>query len=98
MRKTISSFQLTAEEKQLIERVFYLEPWLQDALDNRRRKGDRYQFKLINDDFNDCLSALEYQARLEPTDGMKFTALAKKIIQIRQLSNVMNSKNKVRSR
>jgi len=29
---------------------------------------------------------------------MKFTALAKKIIQIRQLSNVMNSKNKVRSR
>ena len=97
MNRTIISFQITQEEKELIERVCYLEPWLEDAIDNRRRKENKYQFKLIDDDFDDCLSALEYQAKLEPTDEMKFKTLVKRIIQVKQLRSMMNNKKRIRS-
>lgn len=81
MNQAIISFELTQEEKELIERVYYLEPWLPDAVDNRRRKGNKYQFKLTDDEVNDCLSALEYQAELETAEKFKFISLARKIRQ-----------------
>ena len=79
MSQTIISFQITEEERGLLRKVFYLEPWLQDSIDNRRRKGNKYQFKLADDEYDDCLSALEFHSDGEPLEGYKFVALARKI-------------------
>jgi len=38
MKQTIILFQLTEEEKEVIKTVYYLEPWLQGSVDNRRSK------------------------------------------------------------
>jgi hypothetical protein len=94
MIQTTVSFQLTQEEKEILEMVYYLEPWLPDAVDNRRMEDDKYQFKLVNDDYKDCLSALEYQADLEPVDGYKFIALTKKIRQVYRLKYDFNRKRR----
>ena len=89
MRQTIISFQLTEEEKDIIEKVYYLEPWLQDSVDNRRRKGNHYQFKLDDEEVRDCVGALMYQADLEPIESYKFILLVQKIKQYWTLKNAI---------
>lgn len=90
MKQIIISFQLTEEEKEVIEKVYYLEPWLQDSVDNRRRKGNKYQFKLDDEEVRDCVGALTYQADLEPDEGYKFISLTQKINRLWQLRNAIN--------
>lgn len=90
MKQTIISFQLSGEEKEIIEGVYYLEPWLQDSVDNRLRKGNKYQFKLDDEEVRDCVGALTYQADLEPNERHKFISLAQKINRLWQLKNTIN--------
>lgn len=62
MRRAQISFQVTEPEKNLLEEVAYLEPWVSDAIDHRRRKGNQYQVKLDEEEVQDCLGALLYEA------------------------------------
>lgn len=85
MRQTIISFQLTRVEKEIIESVFYLEPWLPETIDYRRRKGDKFQIKLADDEIKDLIDALLFQAENEPVNATKFISLAEKIHQFRKI-------------
>jgi len=62
MKQNQISFQLTEEEKNLLEEVTYLEPWLEDAIDHRRRKGDQYQVRFNDEEYEDCIGALLFEA------------------------------------
>jgi hypothetical protein len=81
MQQSDKSILLTEDEIKTLEDVFYLEPWLQDAVDYRRRKGNKYKLKLIGDDLRDCVDALMYHEKFKGDRQKKYATLARKISQ-----------------
>ena len=90
MEQTIISFQLTRDEKEVLENIFYLEPWLQGSIDYRRRKGDKFQVKLTGEDVKDLMDALLFQAENEPNNSAKFVSLMQKVHRFWQLKDMIN--------
>lgn len=90
MQQSDRSILLTENEINLLEDVFYLEPWLQDAVDYRRRKGNKYKVKLIGDDLRDCVDALMHHAEFRVDRREKYVALARKIGQYESLNPAVN--------
>ena len=97
MKQIIILFQLTREEKETLEYVYYLEPWLQDAVDYHRKKGNKFQVKLVDDDARDCINALLFHAEQESGNRTEATSLAQKIYRIYQLKNAMNFNDRLKS-
>ena len=90
MQRSDKSILLTEKEINILEDVFYLEPWLQDAIDYRRRKGHKYKVKLADEDLRDCVHALMQHAELKEARRENYIALARKIIQYEALIPAVN--------
>ena len=81
MHRVQISFQVTEVEKNLLEDVAYLEPWLPDAIDHRKRRGNHYQVRLDGEEVRDCLDALLYESNygVNRQRKVELLALAEKV-------------------
>lgn len=69
MKRSSISFLLTKEECNLLERIIYIEPWMDEVLDKATVEDDLVRLKFEYDDLKDCMDALS--AEMEQHDSPK---------------------------
>lgn len=62
MRKSKISFLLEYGELESLEKVLYLEPYLEDIVKAARKEKGKYRVTFFKDDFQEALDALFFQA------------------------------------
>ncbi len=67
MKQSSISFLLTKEECDLLERIIYLEPWIDEVLDKAIMEAEFVRLKFDYDDLKDCIDALS--AEMEQNDS-----------------------------
>lgn len=58
MKQSGISFLVTNEEFNLLERIIYLEPGIDEVLDRARDEDGQVRLKMTYDDLGECLEAL----------------------------------------
>ena len=71
MKQSSISFLVSSAEFKLLERVVYLEPFLDDILSKARQQTGGLRLKFCYDDLEDVLSALAHHAEYEDYPGCR---------------------------
>jgi len=96
MQETIISFLITKEEADLLERVIYLEPSIDEVLDNAKQEKGLVRLKLTYDDLKDCLEALSFEAIQNDAPKEELLALYVKMQGYGKLKELMGRHGKVK--
>ena len=90
------SFLITKEEANLLERVIYLEPSIDEVLDNAKAEKGSVRLKLTYDDLKDCLEALSFEAIQNDVPREELLALYVKMQGYGKLKELMGRHGKVK--
>ena len=96
MQKNTISFLITKEEANLLERIIYLEPGIDEVLDNAKEENGLVRLKMDYEDLNECLEALSYEAQQHDSPGENLMALHSKIQGYDKLKELMSAHGKVK--
>ena len=96
MQETTISFLITKEEFGLLERVIYLEPSIDEVLDNAKQEKGLVRLKLTYDDLKDCLEALSFEAIQNDAPKEELLALYVKMQGYGKLKELMGRHGKVK--
>ena len=96
MQETTISFLITKEEADLLERVIYLEPSIDEVLDNAKQEKGLVRLKLTYDDLKDCLEALSFEAIQNDAPKDELLALYVKMQGYGKLKELMGRHGKVK--
>ena len=79
MKQSSISFLLTKEECDLLERIIYLEPWIDEVLDKATIEDDLVRLKFDYEDLKDCLDALSCEITQQDSPKEELMALHEKL-------------------
>ncbi len=79
MKQSTISFLLTKEECSLLERIIYLEPWIDEVLDKATMEADLVRLKFDYEDLKDCLDALSCEMTQQDSPKEELMALYQKL-------------------
>jgi len=79
MEQSTISFLLTKEECDLLERIIYLEPGIDEVLDKATREDDWVRLKFTYDDLKDCLEAISFEMIQSGSPKVKWMTLYEKL-------------------
>ena len=96
MQENMISFLITKEEANLLERVIYLEPSIDEVLDNAKMENGKVRLKLTYDDLKDCLEALSFEAIQNDAPKDDLLALHAKMQGYGKLKELMGRHGKVK--
>lgn len=96
MHKNIISFLITKDEADLLERIIYLEPGIDEVLDNAKDENGLVRLKMEYEDLNECLEALSYEAQQNDAPKQKLMTLYEKIRGYGKLKELMGMHGKVK--
>ena len=96
MQENMISFLITKEEANLLERVIYLEPSIDEVLDNAKMENRQVRLKLTYDDLKDCLEALSFEAIQNDAPKDDLLALYAKMQGYGKLKELMGRHGKVK--
>ena len=95
MQESTISFLVTKEECNLLERLIYLEPGIDEVLDNARTEKGVVRLKLTYDDLKDCLDALSFEAIQDDAPKEDLLALYAKMQAYGKLKEYMGRHGRV---
>ena len=96
MQESMISFLVTKKEANLLERVIYLEPGIDEVLDNAKVEKGLVRLKLTYDDLKDCLEALSYEAVQNDTPREELLALYVKMHGYGKLKELIGRHGKIK--
>jgi len=96
MQDNTISFLITKVEAQLLERVIYLEPSIDEVLDNAKLEKGQVRLNMSYDDLKDCLEALSYEAVQNDAPKEDMLALCAKMQGYDKLTQLMGKHGKVK--
>ena len=96
MQENMISFLITKEEANLLERVIYLEPSIDEVLDHAKMENRQVRLKLTYDDLKDCLEALSFEAIQNDAPKDDLLALYAKMQGYGKLKELMGRHGKVK--
>ena len=96
MHENTISFLITEDEARLLERVIYLEPSIDEVLDNAKQEKGLVRLKLTYDDLKDCLEVLSFEAIQNDAPKEELLALYAKMQGYGKLKELMGRHGKVK--
>ena len=96
MQENMISFLITKAEANLLERVIYLEPSIDEVLDNAKEEKGSVRLKLTYDDLKDCLEALSFEAIQNDAPREELLALYVKMQGYGKLKELMGRHGKIK--
>jgi len=98
MRQSGISFLVTDEEFELLERIIYLEPSIDEVLDKAKDEEGLTRLRMDYDELNECLEALSYEAAQDDSPAHHLMALHKKLSDYCKLRDYVKKHSKITSR
>jgi hypothetical protein len=96
MQENTISFLITKEEVDLLERIIYLEPGIDEVLDKAKEEKGMVRLKMDYEELNECLEALSYEAQQYDAPQEELMALHSKIQGFGKLKELMSAHGKTK--